>query len=520
MDERFKILRFNLFTTVMMLAVLAMADDVKAQTQSQERLSDEQQRIADKYKHLEEILLRMAELTASTDPQRSELLRATVAQSKQRLIGVQFELLVEQLGEERLSRAIEGQTDLERDLVELLKLLLSEDRAKRIASEKARFRRYLKQLNRIIRKQKALKSQSEAGGDGKQLAQDQGWLAEKTGRLGGQMKSDEEMGQPGSTEASGEKDGENSQGKPSAEKSQGQSGGQGEGSGGEQSGEQSAEQSQEPPSEADNPARGRLEAARKKMKEAQESLQKAQRGGAVEKQEEALRHLQQAKAELEKILRQLRQEEMKRMLRTLHARFAKMLKLQRQVYKGTILLHKVPKEQRSHAHEIGAGRLAGKQSKIVLEADKAFWLLKEDGTAVAFPEAVAQMRDDMQEVADRLGRNRVGQITQGLEEDILAALEEMIDALEKEIEKLEEQNAQDSQLGGRQQDPPLVDALAELKMIRALQMRVNRRTARYAKLLEGEEARNTELQEALRRLAQRQARIHEVTRKLDLEKDK
>jgi len=208
------------------------------------------------------------------------------------------------------------------------------------------------------------------------------------------------------------------------------------------------------------------------------------------------------------------------MLTTLHARFEKMLKLEREVYKGTVLLDKVPKEQRSHEHEIRAGRLAGKQSKIIIEADKTLLLLKEDGTAVAFPEAVSQMRGDMQEAAERLGRNRVGKITQGIEEDILAALEEMIDALKKEIEKLEEQKAQDSQQQGRQQDPALIEMLAELKMIRALQMRVNRRTTRYGKLVDGVEARNPELQEALRRLAEREARIHEVTRKLGLEKDK
>ena len=35
--------------------------------------------------------------------------------------------------------------------------------------------------------------------------------------------------------------------------------------------------------------------------------------------------------------------------------------------------------------------------------------------------------------------------------------------------------------------------LAELRMIRALQMRVNTRTARYSKLIEGEQADNAEL---------------------------
>ena len=570
MEDRSTIFYFNSLIRAVILAVLIAvvsmgglcghalaADDAKAQADSPRQLSDEQRQIAYKYKHLEEVLLRMAELTASTDPQRAELLRKAVAQSKQRLIGVQFEQLVDLLGKQRLSRAIEGQADLDRDLAELLNLLLSEDRAKRIASEKARIQGHLKQLNRIIRKQKSLEGQTEAGGDAKQLAQEQGSLAENTGQLSGRMKSDEEMSKPGSGEPGGEnndadgdekkdggknnepadgnkkdgeKAGENSPGKPAGEKSEGQSGKQSEGknasqkqgSDGEQSGEQNDEQSggqsQKPPSEADSPARERLESARKKMKEAQEALEKARRDGAVEKQEEALRELEQAKAELEKILRQLREEEMKRMLTALQARFDTMLKQQREVYKGTVLLDKVPKDQRSHEHEIRAGRLAGKQSKITLEADKVLLLLKEDGTAVAFPEAVSQMRDDMQQAAERLGRNLVGKITQGIEEDILAALEEMIDALKKEMEKLEEQKSQDAQQQGRQQDPALIEMLAELKMIRALQMRVNRRTARYGKLVEGEEARNPELQEALRRLAEREARIHEVTRKLDLEK--
>ena len=61
--------------------------------------------------------------------------------------------------------------------------------------------------------------------------------------------------------------------------------------------------------------------------------------------------------------------------------------------------------------------------------------------------------------------------------------------------------------------------LAELRMIRALQMRVNTRTARYSKMVEGEQADNAELVEALRRLAEREERIHRVTRDLQLGKN-
>jgi hypothetical protein len=61
--------------------------------------------------------------------------------------------------------------------------------------------------------------------------------------------------------------------------------------------------------------------------------------------------------------------------------------------------------------------------------------------------------------------------------------------------------------------------LAELKMIRALQMRVNRRTERYSKLIQGEDARQDELLDALRRLAEQEQRIHRVTRDLELGKN-
>ena len=64
----------------------------------------EEQRIADKYKHLEDVLLRMAELDAASDPRRAALLKKAVAQSKEQLIAVRFERLVELLGKDQLSR--------------------------------------------------------------------------------------------------------------------------------------------------------------------------------------------------------------------------------------------------------------------------------------------------------------------------------------------------------------------------------------------------------------------------------
>jgi len=192
--------------------------------------------------------------------------------------------------------------------------------------------------------------------------------------------------------------------------------------------------------------------------------------------------------------------------------------MQQAVYEGTVRLDKVPEAQRSHSHEIEASRLSSRETEIVGEADRALLLLREDGTAVVFPEALEQVRDDMQQVVELLARARVGQITQTIELDIIAALEEMIAALEKAQEDARARQQQGQPRPGQPQDPPLVDLLAEVKMIRAMQMRVNKRTERFSQMLAGEQAENPELVYQLQRLAEQQERIYRVTRQLELER--
>src|SRR5262245_52780689 len=54
-------------------------------------LATQQQQVGDRFRELEKLLLRMAELTAPTDPRRAALLRQAVAQSKDRDLDHQFE---------------------------------------------------------------------------------------------------------------------------------------------------------------------------------------------------------------------------------------------------------------------------------------------------------------------------------------------------------------------------------------------------------------------------------------------
>jgi hypothetical protein len=531
-----------------------------------DELSVEQGRLADRFKRLEEVLGRLAELSASTDPRRARLLREAIAQSREQDINVRFEAIVSLLESERLSAAAKNQTDIQKELDSLLNLLLKADRDKELASQRDRVRKYLKEVGRLIRMQQGVRARTEGGDELGGLKEDQQRVATDTGKLGGEIgetevptkrseragKEDDkkdgdeeteatesdsadgkssksgEQSQPGDPPKSGESlkedpakspKSESNEAQPSdgksepngsapseSKQSQGQAGqpSQGEADNGQQS---------ESPSEPADRAAQRLRAAAQQMEQARKKLDDAERKGATERQREALRELELAKAELERILRQLREEELERTLTQLAARFRKMLESQNEVYEGTVRLDSVPSAQRDHDEEIEAARLSRQESQIVLEADKALLLLREEGSSVAFPEAVEQMRDDMHQVAQFLAAMKVGTITQGLEQEIIAALEETIAALEKARKDLEKKRTPSGQqpASGQPTEPTLVDKLAELKMIRALQMRINLRTQRYGKMIEGEQAETAELLEALQELAERQQRVYKAT---------
>jgi hypothetical protein len=85
----------------------------------------------------------------------------------------------------------------------------------------------------------------------------------------------------------------------------------------------------------------------------------------------------------------------------------------------------------------------------------------------------------------------------------------MIEALKKAQADLKGQ----SQPGqsGPPQNQKLIDLLAELKMIRAMQVRVNSRTKVYAQKYTGEQASEPDIQKELGELAQRQLKIFDVT---------
>lgn len=287
-------------------------------------------------------------------------------------------------------------------------------------------------------------------------------------------------------------------------------------------------QEQPPPPAQQNPARQRLQQAEQKMREAQKKLEEAKRDDAKAAQEEARKELEKAKAELEEILRQLREEEIERTLAQLEGRFRKMLERELKVHEATQRLTSIPAEARTREVDIEAGKLSLEQRKIALEADKAYQLLLEEGSSIAFPESVEEVRTDMESVAERLGQTKLDQVTLGTEEDIIAALNELIAALQQAQKDQEEKKQQQQQppppAEGEEQEQPLVDSIAELRMLKSMQLRVNERTKRFSKMIAEPDdltgqATDTDLGEAIEKLGERQSRLHRITRDIVLGKN-
>ncbi|MBA2114840.1 hypothetical protein [Bremerella alba] len=328
-------------------------------------------------------------------------------------------------------------------------------------------------------------------------------------------KSEKSDGQKGESPMEGQSQ-ENQEGKSGEKSQQGQQGqpSQQQGQQG-QPGEQSQQDQQQ---QQEFSPRKRIEEAQRRMQEAQKKLDDADKEGAVQEQQAARDELAQAIAELEEILRQLREEEIERVLARLEARFMKLLEMQLRVNDDTERLSQIPLDQRGSAEDAEAGKLSFSEKQIMVEADKCLELLKEEGSSIAFPESMMMVREDMQEVANRLGQAKLDSLTITIEEDIVTGLEELLEALKQAQKDQEERKQQQQQQQQQQQgEEPLVDKIAELRLIKSMQVRVNQRTNRYAQMLDDADdevgqATSDDLKNLLRDLAERQSRIYDITR--------
>ena len=272
------------------------------------------------------------------------------------------------------------------------------------------------------------------------------------------------------------------------------------------------QQAQQP----DQPGRKQVQSAIPHQKGSQKDLEAKKRDTAGKQQDKAIEELAKAAEELEKRIKQLREQEQLGLLANLEARCGLMLSLQIEVYEATKAIDGVVLKNngaKSNSEIQKSQEQADKELKIVGVADAALKLLESEGSAVAFARVLEEVRVDMAAIQRRLNDTYVGKDTQGIEENVIAMLKEMVQALKKAQEDIKQQQGQPPPPPGsppKPGDKNLIELVSELKLIRSLQVQVNGRTKGSAESYKGEQAADPIVRAELQQLAERQAKLQEM----------
>jgi hypothetical protein len=264
------------------------------------------------------------------------------------------------------------------------------------------------------------------------------------------------------------------------------------------------------------PGREQLENAQQQMERALEELKEQEREKALEHEDEALEELHEAASELEEMLKQLREEEKEMLLASLEARFQRMLAAETQIQEGTVSLAATPQKDWLDQYYGRCRELAQQQNELATECAQTVNLLREDGTSVSILLAVEDIEADMGSVSGWLQESKVGDLTQSVQNDIIESLKQLIETTQKEMQEMKEQQQQQSQQQeGPPQKPGLVELMAEIKMLRNLQLQVNRRTKQVDGLLQSASSEDLpSLKKQVHDLAVRQRRLIETAKEL------
>lgn len=458
-------------------------------------LSVEQEALLLRYRKFGQVLQEMTEYLRQTEPDRAALLSQVSRKSNELQIVEKMNRLLESIEKGRLGEAVEQEAELVVAMQTILDMMNSEDREKELAEEKARVEAELKELNRLIGGQRDVRAATERNVEKENLAPRQEKLEQDARRL-------QERRQQSKKSQSGEPN--DKQGNPDSGK---------EGENSPEKEEEKEDQNSDSANKSEPQGGAKeLENARKAMRAAIEKLKQGKGRDASEQQDQALLELEKAKKKLEEILRQMREEERDRMLVGLEERLQRLLAGEQVIYTETVQVAEIPLKERTSRHRNKGIQLSRQQGELKIESESLLRLLREEGSAIAFPEVVSQVRDDMESVALRLGKGDFGELTVAIENDVISSLKEMILALQKEMEENRQQKMKEGpESGGSPQDPNLVEQLAELKILRSLQVRINNRTRELGKLVTGEQADDSDLIRQLEKLAEAQRRIQRAT---------
>ena len=243
------------------------------------------------------------------------------------------------------------------------------------------------------------------------------------------------------------------------------------------------------PADSGVPGREDVEAAAGDMQKSSKDLGQGQAGKASKSQAQSLNKLRKGREKAEETLEELQRALRERLLAYLREKFTKMLNEQRAITRETKSLDLKLRALRAAASAAGAAsdpeidrkdrqlaeNLSSREMGLTAIADDVIDLLEEDGTTLVFPGVVVEVKGDVTNTSGLLARIETGEKTQRVQGEIEAALEDILKALETAQRSPPPPNPNQGR-SSKSGAGPLLPLSSELKMVRALQARVNERT--------------------------------------------
>ncbi|MEM1069076.1 MAG: hypothetical protein AAGI63_09285 [Planctomycetota bacterium] len=265
-------------------------------------------------------------------------------------------------------------------------------------------------------------------------------------------------------------------------------------------------------SESKSPPKGmkNLQQAQDSMKQAADGLRQVDADAAAKDQEKAVEELKKALDEIEQRLAQLREDTLIDRLSRLEARFRAMLALQKEITAATLTIAENENEngKLSRSERLKLRKLSSQERELAEKAFQTLDILVEDGTSVVFPRVVKNVQEDLELVANQLADQRTDAYTQSLQQGVEVTLQELIDALQRNLKKKKGGGG-----GSCDCEPPLLPGSAELKLLRSMQVRVNRRTEAFDKLKEADKL-DDRLEKEVANITALQEEVAEMTLEL------
>lgn len=415
---------------------------------------------------------------SQTEPQRAERLQEALNRAKEMLLQKRMSEVAGLLNQAQLDAAEENQKALLADIRQLLGVLLAESKSGDSAGgELERLNQWHEKIERLTAAQQNLQQHVE-GLPASALKSELEKLAQPQSELAGQTAAVQKL--------------------------------------------MAAQQSSPPGQQA-------MSAAGQAMQQASQSLTNQNAQQASGQQRDAVRELLAALKEIDDRARELRQQDQAETLSRLAGHFRQMLEQQQKLTARTAELQakrqaaggQLSRIERNSVRAIGAAERAltppesapeQSESGLAGKAQQAIEMLG-DRTNSTLLSLIELLRDDLVRVGGLLSDTlQTDERTAALQRDIESTLEQLAESLQRARQSppADQENQPNSDSASASGKKAILPTSAELKLLRAAQTQVNRRTGDLKGIQEQADSASGSIESEIQLLARRQAKLVEL----------